>query len=157
MSDPPVLAARAPAERRRGAMRAAWPSLLLALAACAIPITFRDPVTYERLCDLKVECLDVLERADGAFRAETAEEVHRARLGLKKLLARELGKGESNAETAAQIQKLLELFSDQVEELARGDVAARLGPGYAAAARGQLAEAFDIAIETEALKNREGG
>jgi hypothetical protein len=129
------------------------------LAACAIPVTMHDPVTFERLCDLKVECLDLLDRLERAARLDerTAEEVHRARLGVRKLVEREAAKGGDNAETTAQIRKIQELFEDDLDEFLRGDLTGRLGAGYAAQARSQLAQAFDIAIATEALKNREGG
>ena len=140
----------------------AWSALLLLLAACTIPITYHDPVTYERLCDLKVECLDVVERlaaggSGSAGDAALATTVHEARLGVRKLVAREEGKGADNADTTKQVKLLQSLFEDDLEEFRKGDVAGRLGPKYAQEARKELAEAFDIAIATEALKNKKGG
>jgi hypothetical protein len=142
----------------RAATRLAPLSLiaLLALAACAIPLAFHDPFAYQRLCDLKIECLDVVERAErGSWNGALAGDAHAARLGLRKLIEYELGQGAGNAETAKQVVDVYGLFADDLDEFTQGDVAGRLGPGYAAEAKRQLSEAFDIAIHTEAAKNRE--
>jgi hypothetical protein len=141
---------------RRSALRGFFASVLL-LAACTIPVTTYDAVTFDRLCDLKVECLDVLERlgTSPSVDRDAAAEIHRVRLGVRKLVTREESKGSDNAETTAQMKKLQELFEDDLTEFFQGNVDGRLGTGYAAEARRELAEAFDIAIATEALKNKE--
>jgi hypothetical protein len=145
--------------RPRPRVVSTWSALLLLLAACAIPITYRDQVTYDRLCDLKVECLDVVERLAGigAVDASLATTIHEARLGVRKLVVRETGKGDDNADTTKQVQLIQSLFEDDLDEFRKGDVARRLGPKYAEEARKELADAFDVAIATEALKNKKGG
>src|SRR5262245_6780972 len=131
---------------------------LLVLQACSIPVTMHDPVTFERLCDLKVDCLQLVDRLARISNgdAAAAAEVHRVRLGVRKLVARESAKGSDNEETTKQITKIQELFEDDLEEFFQGNVDGRLGAGYAAQSRAQLGEAFDIAISTEALKNKKG-
>lgn len=127
-------------------------SLFVLLSGCALfqsGITYYDPTTYKNLTDLKPEVVMLYE----SFAAEVVDTmwVRAVRLKLRQVHEYEKGKGEANIPTANQIGTIIAAFED--------DVVARL----ASAAWNieniensveNISEAFDTAISTEHLKNK---
>jgi len=123
----------------------------LLLQSCALfnGITYYDYTTYKNLTENKAEVLALYE----TFINEKVDSaaVREVRLKLSKMYEYEKGKGETNQETFKQIQILRDIFDRHVN--------ARLQNGKWTTENMQnlsenIADAFDLAISTEALKNK---
>jgi hypothetical protein len=73
---------------------------------------------------------------------------------LRKAYEYEKGKGEPNSDTTKQFEKIISLFEDDIKEY-RGNMPGELGEKYFNQAAIVLGQAFDIAISTENLKNKD--
>lgn len=131
--------------------------LLLAgawLTSCSIPISYRDAVTYKNLTDLKAEAMTLVETFDTKPVAANEAAIENVTLEFRKALEYEKGKGKSNNDTVVQLNKIQGLLNEDIKDY-RENGNATLGPKYFQEAARVLGEAFDIAIKTENLKNKD--
>lgn len=131
-------------------------SFLLALSiwfcGCALlrgGISYFDPTTYRNLTEVKPQVIFLYE----TFMEDSIDhaEVRSIRLQLAQMHEYEKGKGADNLETAEQIDIIRKMFDEHVAERRRN------GPWNAVHMKNQvenITEAFDTAIETERLKNK---
>lgn len=124
------------------------------LTSCAIPISYRDAVTYKNLTDLKAEAMTLVETFDTRPVAQNEAAIENVTLEFRKALEYEKGKGKSNNDTIEQLNKIQGLLNDDIKDY-RENGNATLGPKYFQEAAKTLGQAFDIAIATENLKNRD--
>jgi len=124
------------------------------LTSCAIPITYHDATTYKNLTDLKAETMMLFETFDTKpFAGKEAAIVDLA-LKFRKAYEYEKGKGIASNDTLKQFDEIRELLSAYVADY-RKKGRATLGPKYFSEAAVVLGQAFDIAIATENLKNKD--
>jgi len=112
-------------------------------------ITYYDTTTYKNLTENKAEVVSLYESFTEA-KVDSAA-VRSVKLKLSKMYEYEKGKGSKNQETVKQIEIIRETFERHVSE--------RLQQGRWSDTNMQnkaenISEAFDIAIQTEALKNK---
>ncbi len=124
------------------------------LTSCAIPISYRGAVTYKNLTDLKAEAMTLVESFDTRPVAQNEAAIENVTLEFRKALEYEKGKGKSNNDTIEQLNKIQGLLNDDIKDY-RENGNATLGPKYFQEAAKTLGQAFDIAIATENLKNRD--
>jgi hypothetical protein len=124
------------------------------LTSCAIPLTYHDTTTYKNLTDLKAETMMLFETFD--TKPYTSNEAALVDLALKfrKAYEYEKGKGVANSKTMQQFDELQKLLNADVADY-RESRRAKLGPNYFQQAAVVLGQAFDIAIATENLKNKD--
>ncbi len=128
---------------------------LLFLTACSgLPISYYDVTTYKQLTSLKAEATTLVESFDRKPYSENESKIEATTLNFKKAYEYEKGKGEPNSDTAKQFDKILGLYNDDVAEY-KEDGLRKLGPKYFSEAAVALGQAFDIAIATENLKNKD--
>ncbi len=129
--------------------------ILLGLSACiGVPISYYDATTYIQLTSLKAETTTLVESFDSKPYAENQAKVEATTLSLKKAYEYEKGKGEPNSDTTKQFTTITGLFMDDVKEYKEHGPGS-LGPKYFQEASVVLGQAFDIAIATENLKNKD--
>jgi hypothetical protein len=124
--------------------------VLLILSLQCIPLVSRyDPITYKNLTDLKPVILFLYD----SFGSDSlnVDNVAEARLKLAQVFEYERGKGLKNKDTYDQIKKIQEMFERHVKD--------RLDNGkwikeHINNVKVNIEEAFDLAIQTEALKNK---
>ena len=138
-----------PASRLLGRLAVA---LTLLVAACAVPISYYDATTYRNLTDLKVDATLLVASFDTKPVAENEGGIADVTTKLLKAYEYEKGKGKPNSDTVTQIDKIKGLFDGSVSDYRSG---AKLGPRFFREASVQLGQAFDIAISTENLKNKD--
>ncbi len=135
----------------------AWSLLiphLLALASilsgcAALGLSPYDPTTYRNLTGLKPKIAMLYETFTRDSVSE--EKIAEARLELAQIYEYEKGKGESNKETARQVQLIREMFEGHVENrLKQG----KWSVTFMQNATENIQDAFDVAIRTERLKNK---
>jgi hypothetical protein len=129
-------------------------ALALFLGACAPLIARYDPVAYDRAVSLKVECLDLVGKADQPYAAEK-DKVEAVQMDLRK--AYEYALGRPLNEISA---KQWAILVDPNEQLVGGffkEWAAKgtLGSVFAQEKSSQISKAFDsiIALESGKIKN----
>lgn len=127
---------------------------MLLAAACAVSISYYDATTYKNLTDLKVEATMLVGSFD--TKAVAANEAKIADVTEKMLKAYEYekGKGKANSDTMTQIEKIKKLLEQDVNDY-RSGAGAKLGPKAFRESATELGQAFDIAISTENLKNKD--
>jgi len=129
--------------------------LLVILSACSgIPISYYDATTYTQLTSLKAETTMLVESFDTKPVEENEQNIADVTLSLRKAYEYELGKGKPNSETARQFDIIMKLFNEDVKDY-RESGPGELGPKYFGEASVVLGQAFDIAIATENLKNKD--
>jgi len=125
--------------------------LLLYLSGCVHigGITYYDPTTYKDLTDLKPEVATLYD----TFTGDTIDndQISAIRLKLAQMYEYERGKGEKNKETYTQINIIQTMFERHVSDRINGG---KWSMTHANNQKETIAEAFDIAIKTEALKNK---
>ncbi len=111
--------------------------------------SYYDHTTYKNLTDLKPQ----VSRLYDAFASDSVnqEEIGKISLKLDQVYEYEKGKGEKNIETYKQISIIMKMFDRHVKD--------RLDNGKWSATHLEnkkqlITSAFDIAIETEGLKNK---
>ncbi|PUA28439.1 MAG: hypothetical protein B0W54_18520 [Cellvibrio sp. 79] len=134
---------------------AAYLFILLGLSACSgVPISYYDATTYTQLTGLKAETTILVESFDSKPYAQNEAKIESTLLNLQKAYEYEKGKGNPNSDTTTQFTKITGLFADDVKDYKEGGPGA-LGPKYFQQASVALGQAFDIAIATENLKNKD--
>ncbi len=124
------------------------------LTSCAIPITYHDATTYKNLTDLKAETLMLVETFDAKPFAGNEAAIADITLRFRKAYEYEKGKGIANNESLKQFDKIQKLLNEDITDY-RANRNATLGPKYFREAAVVLGQAFDIAIATENLKNKD--
>lgn len=128
---------------------------LVNLIACAgIPISYYDATTYTQLTSLKAETTTLVESFDTKAYTENQKKIEETTLNLKKAYEYEKGKGNPNSDTTMQFDKIYNLFMEDVKDY-RESKPGELGKKYFQEAAKVLGQAFDIAISTENLKNKD--
>lgn len=129
--------------------------ILINLAGCAsIPISYYDATTYTQLTSLKAEITTLVESFDAKPFAENQEKIETTTLNFKKAYEYEKGKGNPNSDTSKQFDKILELFMQDIDDYKKNGPR-ELGAKHFKEAAKILGQAFDIAISTENLKNKD--
>ncbi len=125
----------------------------LALLACSIPISYYDGTTYRTLTDLKVDATELVGSFDSVAVSANNPAIAGTRNRLLKALEYEKGKGKDNRDTATQLDLLLTLYDRAVADYRASGPDPRISDYRERAV--QLGQAFDIAISTEAAKNKD--
>ncbi len=129
--------------------------LLLTLLGCSgIPISYYYATTYTQLTALKAETTLLVESFDTKSVNDNQGAIDKITLNLRKAYEYELGKGEPNSDTIKQLKKIQGLFEDDVKDYKENGPLV-LGEKYFREASVVLGQAFDIAIATENLKNKD--
>lgn len=121
-------------------------------ASCAVSfgkITYFDPTTYKNLTDLKPEVL-MLYDTFASDQVDTGK-VSALRLKLAQAYEYEKGKGDKNKETYEQIAIIQNMFNRHVDERLRDG---KWNEANLSNKKENIGDAFDIAIRTERLKNK---
>ncbi len=130
-------------------------AVLVALSGCSgIPISYYDTNTYKNLTGLKVETTMLVASFDSKSINKNAERIEKVTMNLRKAYEYEKGKGEPNSDTMRQFRKIVKLFESDVKDY-RENGPKSLGKKYFQEAAIVLGQAFDIAISTENLKNKD--
>jgi len=124
------------------------------LTSCAIPITYHDAATYKNLTDLKAEAVMLVETFDTKPFAGNEAAIADITLKFRKAYEYEKGKGKSNSDTMKQFDEVWKLLNGDITDY-RENGNTTLGPKYFREAAVVLGQAFDIAIATENLKNKD--
>lgn len=124
------------------------------LTGCAIPITYHDAATYKNLTDLKAEVVMLLETFDTNPFAVNESAIADITLKFRKAYEYEKGKGIANNDTLKQFDEIWKLLKEDITDY-RENGNVTLGPKYFREAAVVLGQAFDIAITTENLKNKD--
>jgi len=112
-------------------------------------ITYYDSTTFKNLTENKAEVASLYETFTGD--AVDSNSIRSVRLKLSKMYEYEKGKGAKNQETFRQIEIIQEAFHRNVNErLQQG----RWSEVHMKNKLEFISDAFDIAIATEALKNK---
>ena len=122
------------------------------LASCAQWIGFPsyfDPTTYKNLTDLKPRVLMLYDTFGGDELNQ--KDIDQIRLKLAQMYEYEKGKGERNRETIAQLQIIQQMFERHLEDRMTGGSWTKT---HLNNQKENIGEAFDIAIRTESLKNK---
>jgi hypothetical protein len=124
--------------------------LLAILTGCSIlRLSYYDPTTFRNLTSVKPKVSALYETF--VQDAVLEEKLDVVRLELAQIYEYEKGKGESNRETARQVQLIREIFERHVEHRQKQG---KWSGAFMQNARQNIEEAFDIAIRTERLKNK---
>jgi hypothetical protein len=124
------------------------------LQGCSIPISYRDAITYKNLTDLKAEAMTLVETFDTRPVAQNETAIENVTLEFRKALEYEKGKGKANNDTVKQLEEIQKLLNDDIKDY-RENGNATLGRKYFYDAAEVLGQAFDTAIATENLKNKD--
>jgi hypothetical protein len=122
---------------------------LLCLGCSASLLHYYDPTTYKNLTDLKPEVTALYE----SFIEEEIDKkaIAAIRLKLAQVFEYEKGKGENNHETARQIELIRKMFGEHVQERLKNG---KWSEPNLQNKKENIEDAFDIAISTERLKNK---
>lgn len=124
---------------------------LASLTGCAwlSSLSYYDPVSYQHLTALKPKVAFLYD----SFASDSLdlEHVHEVRLELAQAYEYERGKGEANVESALQVEQIQSMFQRHVRERLQQ---ASWSEAYLGDKREHILAAFDLAIQTENLKNR---
>jgi len=130
-------------------------AILVAIAGCTgIPLSYYDSTTYKNLTNLKVETTMLVASFDSKSVNKNANRIEKVTMSLRKAYEYEKGKGKSNSDTMRQFRKIVKLFESDVKDY-RENGPKNLGKKYFREAAVVLGQAFDIAISTENLKNKD--
>ncbi len=130
-------------------------AFVLFTPGCAgIPITYYDATTYAQLTSLKAETILLVESFDTKSIRENSDKIEKTTLNFRKAYEYELGKGKPNSDTTKQFKIVMTLFDNDVQDY-RDEGPNGLGRRYFREASVVLGQAFDIAIATENLKNKD--
>jgi hypothetical protein len=129
--------------------------LAVVLAGCqSVPISYYDATTYTNLTNLKAETTVLIESFDKKTFTQNESKIEGATLNLRKAYEYEKGKGDPNSDTAQQFEIVAKLYADTINEY-KDNGPEKLGPKYFQEAARALGQAFDIAIATENVKNKD--
>lgn len=137
-------------------VRSAFYFLFLFIVGCSIPISYYDGTTYKQLTSLKVETVLLFESFDLKQVKDNNDNINKVTLDLLKAYEYERGKGDDNGGTAKQLKLIVDSFKDTVKVYRQyGPNSKKLGEKNFVAESITIGQAFDIAIETENLKNKD--
>jgi hypothetical protein len=124
-------------------------ALLIVSVKCIAPISYYDATTYENLTELKPAVVFLYE----TFKNDNIDKAHiqEVRLRMAQVYEYEKGKGESNEPTRIQVKKIWDMFEGHVKD--RVETGKWMEAHFENNKR-NLEDAFDIAIQTERLKNK---
>lgn len=119
------------------------------VARCTSLVSYYDPTTYTNLTHLKPEVVFLYE----TFTHDTVDttKIREIRLRLAQVYEYEKGKGAKNQETYEQIELIQGMFERHVADRMENGTWSQ---EHMENKKTNIEEAFDIAIETEWLKNR---
>jgi hypothetical protein len=126
--------------------------LLLLSCGCAHLlglVTYYDHTTYKNLTDLKPEVIALYD----TFSTDSIDmtKIAAIRLKLAQIYEYENGKGAKNAETTKEVKIIQKMFERHVNDrLTEG----KWSDAHTNNKKGNIADAFNEAIETEVLKNK---
>lgn len=138
-------------------LASAFGAVLIALltAGCSsVPISYYDATTFTHLTSLKAEATMLVETFDQKPFAQNEAKIEATTLNLRKAHEYEKGKGAPNSDTARQFDIVAKLYVGTVTEY-KENAPGKLGPKYFQEAARILGQAFDIAIATENVKNKD--
>jgi hypothetical protein len=126
--------------------------LVLTQSSCASILGFPsyyDATTYKSLTDLKAETLFLYD----TFTTDSLDEAKLTALRLKlaQVYEYEKGKGENNKETREQVEIIQQMFGRHLSDRVKNG---KWPAVHLTNQKTNLADAFDIAIATERLKNK---
>ena len=108
-----------------------------------------DPTTYKNLTDLKPRIMMLYESfTEENVKAKTVDDI---RLKLAQIYEYEKGKGEQNRETILQMEIIQRIFDRHVKDWQQNKP---WSTSHMENQKQTIGEAFDIAIQTENLKNK---
>lgn len=118
------------------------------ISSCAT-LSYYDPTSYKSLTEIKPSVAYLYE----SFKESSFddEKVVPVRLRLDQIYEYEKGKGIGNQESAGQIEEIRGMFQDHLVNRKKQGV---WNETQYQNALGNIMEAFDVAIKTEALKNK---
>jgi len=122
---------------------------LLGCAHLSGRVTYYDPITYKSLTDLKPEVVALYETFTSDF-VDTGK-IAAIRLKLAQMFEYENGKGAKNIETTKQVKIIQEMFERHVEDRIKNG---KWNETHLNNQKQNITEAFDMAIQTERLKNK---
>lgn len=141
--------------KRRSFLFVVYLFIAACLSACvAVPVSYYDATTYTQLTSLKAETTTLVESFDIKSYKENKEKIEGTKLNMRKAYEYEKGKGALNADTTNQLTKISSLFSEDVNDY-KSSKPGSMGKKYFQEAAVELGQAFDIAISTENLKNKD--
>lgn len=120
----------------------------------SIPISYYDATTYTQLTSLKAEITTLVESFDTKKTADNELKIEKTSLDFRKAYEYEKGKGEPNNDTTKQFEKIRSLYEQDVNDY-KNTKHGELGPKYFSESAVVLGQAFDIAIATENIKNKD--
>jgi len=125
------------------------PLLAIGCAHLFGSITYYDPTTYKNLTDLKPEVIML-------YRTFTRDSIDSAkfdlvRLKLSQIYEYEKGKGSKNIETCKQVEIINKIYERHVKDRITNG---KWNQTNLRDSIQNISEAFDIAIQTEYLKNK---
>jgi hypothetical protein len=126
--------------------------LLIYLSACAQWFGFPayyDSTTYKQLTDLKPRVLMLYDKFSGEIKDQS--KIEQIRLKFAQIYEYEKGKGLKNVETYSQIDLIRNMFEGQVRDRMQNGI---WSEAHLHNQKVNISEAFDIAIQTEKLKNK---
>jgi hypothetical protein len=130
-------------------------ALTLLAGACTLPISYYDATTYKNLVDLKVETTMLVASFDSKAVADNEGKISDVAMKLQKAYEYEKGKGNANSGTMIQLEKIKGMFESDIDDYRSKDPKGTLGRKFFREAATLLGQAFDIAISTENLKNKD--
>lgn len=119
------------------------------ISGCAgLWLSYYDPTTFRNLTALKPKIATLYE----TFTRDplNQEKIAEARLELAQIYEYEKGKGESNRETTRQVEIIRDMFERHLKDRQQ----ATWKTIFMEEKRKNIEDAFDIAIKTERLKNK---
>ena len=123
--------------------------ILFLYVRCVSLISYYDPTTYENLTEIKPEVVFLYE----TFTEDSVDlaRINDIRLRLAQVYEYERGKGLKNKDTYEQVEIIQNMFERHVRDrLEQG----KWSEEHMENVKENIEEAFDIAIQTERLKNR---
>lgn len=123
---------------------------VVVLVGCSVSLLhYYDPTTYKNLTDLKPRVAALYDSfVDDAVDTKAIGAI---RLELAQVYEYEKGKGEKNRETTAQVDLILKMFERHVADRVNG---IPWSEAHLQNEKENIEELFDIAIQTERLKNK---
>jgi len=112
-------------------------------------VTYYDPITYKSLTDLKPEVIALYDTFTGD--SIDTSKIAAVRLKLAQMFEYENGKGAKNIETTKQVKIIQEMFERHVEDRIKNG---KWNETHLNNQKQNITEAFDMAIQTERLKNK---
>lgn len=124
-------------------------SAVILTGCAALRLSYYDPTTFRNLTGLKPKVAALYETLTHDNLNE--EKIAEVRLELAQVYEYEKGKGDPNRETTRQVQIIREMFERHLEQRRNQG---RWSNAFMQNARQNIEEAFDIAIRTERIKNK---